>query len=91
MLFEHQALPEDFSAAEFQLQVNVLEVQAGEVLGRIKNQHEIDQKVKMRTWRYISQEEGKSDPVSSNQDENEHEQDDKYQKHWDLVMGFSYK
>ena len=40
----------------------------------------------LKTWRDIPQEEGKPDPVSSNQDENEHEQDDKDQKHRNLSV-----
>ena len=43
----------------------------------------------LETWRDIPQEEGKPDPVSSNQYENEHEQDDKDQKHRNLNGGFS--
>ena len=46
----------------------------------------------LKTWRDIPQEEGKPDPVSSNQYENEHEQDDKDQKHRNLSVStcFTY-
>ena len=49
-------------------------------------------KVVLETWRDIPQEEGKPDPVSSNQYENEHEQDDKDQKHRNLSVStcFTY-